>query len=127
MVYVLEIRPQTKERPRFNGRIVYTAAKTRRYEEDLKTLYRNVGGKMYDGALSVDLEFHYATKDKKKWGKPKVSRPDVDNLVKGFCDALNGECWRDDSSIYSINAVKLWDSEDFIIFKVRGRMDGYNF
>lgn len=118
MVYVLEIKPMAKERPRFNGRQTYTPEKTRKYEADLKQLYRNIGGKLYEGALSVEVEFHYGTKDKKKWGKPKTSRPDVDNLIKGFCDALNGECWLDDSSIYLINAVKLWDSKDFIIFDV---------
>lgn len=35
-----------------------------------------------------------------------LKRPDVDNLLKLVCDALNGVAWKDDSDIASIFAVK---------------------
>lgn len=38
-------------------------------------------------------------------GKPHKQKPDVDNMLKGFFDAL---C-EDDSYIYDIRASKFWD------------------
>ena len=35
-----------------------------------------------------------------------IKRPDVDNLLKLVCDALNGVAWKDDSDIASTFAVK---------------------
>jgi Holliday junction resolvase RusA-like endonuclease len=33
-------------------------------------------------------------------------RPDLDNLCKAICDALNGICFKDDSQICKLTAVK---------------------
>lgn len=35
-----------------------------------------------------------------------LKRPDVDNLLKLVCDGLNGVAWKDDSDVFSIQAVK---------------------
>lgn len=42
--------------------------------------------------------------------KPHQQKPDLDNLVKGFTDALMPE----DKSLYEINASKFWDLEGCI-------------
>ena len=42
--------------------------------------------------------------------KPHQSKPDLDNLVKAFCDAL----YDDDSGVYSIQCAKYWSDENEI-------------
>lgn len=36
------------------------------------------------------------------------SRPDLDNMIKLVCDALNGIVWKDDAQVVMIAAYKLW-------------------
>lgn len=43
-------------------------------------------------------------------GKPHQQRPDIDNLIKAFLDAL---C-EDDSYVYSVKAEKYWGSQGAI-------------
>jgi len=45
-----------------------------------------------------------AKKKKEHVGMPHKQKPDTDNILKGFCDALT----KDDSSIWSMNAKKYW-------------------
>ncbi|MCK5608257.1 RusA family crossover junction endodeoxyribonuclease [Candidatus Pacearchaeota archaeon] len=40
-------------------------------------------------------------------GTPHMSRPDVDNLMKSYCDAL----YKEDSHIWNVHVVKKWNSE----------------
>ena len=42
--------------------------------------------------------------------KPHQSKPDLDNLVKAFCDAL----YDDDAGVYSIQCAKYWSDENEI-------------
>lgn len=39
---------------------------------------------------------------------PKATKPDVDNLVKAFCDAANGLLWFDDSQVCDLTALKIF-------------------
>jgi Holliday junction resolvase RusA-like endonuclease len=38
-------------------------------------------------------------------GQPHQSKPDIDNLIKGFMDAL----LKDDARIWEVRASKVWD------------------
>lgn len=62
----------------------------------------------FEGAVAVKVGFHYFTKDKKKKGRPKVSTPDCDNLVKLFLDCMKPEFWKDDSQICELTVTKEW-------------------
>jgi Holliday junction resolvase RusA-like endonuclease len=44
-------------------------------------------------------------------GKPHQQTPDLDNLIKGFTDALTDA----DSQIWNISACKLWGREGAIL------------
>jgi Holliday junction resolvase RusA-like endonuclease len=44
-------------------------------------------------------------------GMPHTQRPDLDNLVKLACDALNGLMWTDDAQVACVSAAKVWGSE----------------
>ena len=53
------------------------------------------------------------TKKKKEQlrGKPHQIKPDIDNLIKGFLDAL----YEKDEAVWKIKAEKLWSDEGSII------------
>jgi Holliday junction resolvase RusA-like endonuclease len=46
-------------------------------------------------------------KQEKMLGRPHQSRPDVDNFVKAFLDALLGE----DKEVWHVDAYKFWSRE----------------
>jgi Holliday junction resolvase RusA-like endonuclease len=42
-------------------------------------------------------------------GMPHIAKPDIDNLIKGLFDALNGVAWWDDAQVYKItNQQKIY-------------------
>jgi Holliday junction resolvase RusA-like endonuclease len=46
------------------------------------------------------------SKARRSKGEPKISRPDIDNLVKLGLDALNGVAYIDDGQVCWLNAEK---------------------
>jgi Holliday junction resolvase RusA-like endonuclease len=45
-------------------------------------------------------------KDRERGIVPKLTKPDIDNVVKIVCDGLNGVAWIDDSRVWKISAEK---------------------
>ena len=68
--------------------------------------------------LIVRLWFEYATAKKQSMGAFKTTRPDIDNLLKGFLDALNGIVWQDDAQICRISASKNYGEKDAIYLEI---------
>ena len=66
--------------------------------------------------IKLSLRFYFDVKDKKKWGKPKTTMPDIDNYCKAFIDQMV-KCgfFEDDAQIYKLTAEKYW-SEKATIF-----------
>lgn len=125
----IPMRPQQKERHRSTKRgKIYTPEKTRRAEAFigdqcllcLLSASQGIGPHVFpppDAPLQLVCHFVYATKTKKKWGKYKVSKPDLSNLVKLVEDALNGVVYHDDSQIASYgNSTKRWGEKDSVSF-----------
>lgn len=48
-------------------------------------------------------------------GKPHKSKPDIDNLMKGFMDALLYNTGKTDEKVWSVSACKLWDKKGAIL------------
>ena len=48
-------------------------------------------------------------------GKPCQSKPDLDNVLKGFMDALR----TDDASVYAVTASKFWSEQPGVVLAVR--------
>ena len=48
-------------------------------------------------------------------GKPGQSKPDLDNILKGFMDALRTE----DASVYAVSASKFWSEQPGVVLAVR--------
>ena len=113
--------PIAKGRPKFRvvGRhaMAYTPKKTHDAEKVIKdefVKYHN-DFKMPD-KCPICLKVRFYMPIPSSLSKPKkktllsdfyhLKRPDVDNLLKLVCDALNGVAWKDDSDIASTFAVK---------------------
>lgn len=99
--FVAPGNPIPKERPRL-GRRVYTPARTRKAEEDLRFWARNVTATKATGPIKVSLSFYRAT----------AAPVDIDNLAKLVLDALNGICWQDDRQIVMLSLLKAVDREN---------------
>lgn len=71
--------------------------------------------KPLEGVLEATMVFSYpwpkavSKKRREAGGYWKESRPDLDNLVKLVCDALNGIVWIDDAQIVNLTAIKRYD------------------
>jgi Holliday junction resolvase RusA-like endonuclease len=48
-------------------------------------------------------------------GKPCMSKPDLDNVLKGFMDALR----TNDASVYAVSASKFWSEQPGVVLAVR--------
>jgi Holliday junction resolvase RusA-like endonuclease len=52
-------------------------------------------------------------------GQPHIAKPDIDNLIKGLFDALNGVAWADDNQVYKItNQEKVYGEHPGIEFGI---------
>lgn len=60
-----------------------------------------------EGALGVRLIFTLPKPKKPKAPTP-ITRPDVENLIKGLCDSWNGVLWRDDSQLVELGVRKVY-------------------
>lgn len=72
-----------------------------------------------DGAVRFSAIFNYSVKDKKKWGLPKTSRPDSDNIVKlllDVCSDLN--MWDDDAQVACLEVRKFYAEKPSICIAV---------
>ena len=47
-----------------------------------------------------------------------IKKPDLDNLIKFYCDVSTVALFYDDSQVYNINAIKLYSDEPRTIIKV---------
>ncbi len=71
-------------------------------------------GAPHDGSVSIRVEMTFArpqrllTKKAPVGQVPYTRKPDVDNLLKGLQDALNGVLWTDDAKIFSADIRKYY-------------------
>lgn len=69
-------------------------------------------GELLTGPVFLQLSFRLDRKKcntKKRGDNPPLygnKKPDLDNLMKGVCDSLNGIVWRDDSQVVEVYMVK---------------------
>ena len=114
--------PVAKGRPRFRvfkGHVMsYTPAKTHKAEKEVLDAFKYCWPSFktpFKGPISLKVTFFMqvpTSLSKKKQSalclSPHVKKPDLDNLIKTVCDALNGYVWEDDSQIYMIQAIKTY-------------------
>ena len=126
VLIIVKGKPVPKQRPRFRGNYAYTPAKTRAQEQLIKETYMTKCGRMLEGPLEADYEFIY--EPPKSWskkrraeamGKPMLTVPDTDNLIKLVQDALNAAAYTDDNQIYRITSRKVYGPEAMTIIRLR--------
>ena len=116
--------PVAKGRPRFarRGKWVqaYTPDKTVQYENLVKLSYAQYDGIKLIGAIRAEIQAYFPipkSASKKKQAlmlenKEKyVKKPDVENIVKGILDALNGIAYDDDSQITELLVTKAYSDK----------------
>lgn len=118
--FIVYGEPQGKARPRFartnKGIRTFTPQKTARYEEQVQLSYREKHkDEPTENPVRVYIQAHFGMP--KSWSKKKkiesilrrpTKKPDVDNIAKVICDALNGIAYKDDSQIVELNVAKYY-------------------
>ena len=115
-MYIIPLRPRPKGRPRFHGH-AYTDKKTQEYERAIKDFILLQNPERLDGAISLNVIFMYSTP--RNGSHYKTNRPDIDNLLKGLLDPLNGILWADDSQVVEVHASKVYGRADAIYLEVK--------
>ncbi len=124
-------RPQGKGRPRFTTRgghaRTYTPSVTASYENLVKITAMQALAELpewsKDGQFALKIEASFTVPK----SKPKTYRnmalngiiqpttkPDMDNIIKSICDALNGVLWHDDKQVVWVLASKAYGAEDYV-------------
>lgn len=69
--------------------------------------------KTLTGPVAVYITWYFPTDKKKLWGKPKVTRPDTDNMAKGIIDVMTHlKYWTDDNQVCESCFLKYWSSPE---------------
>lgn len=81
--------------------------------------YKPKQGFSKDKHLILDIVFTYAVLNKKLWGKPKPTRPDLDNLLKNIQDYMTKfGYYADDSQIVVVCARKFYGNKNRIEIEI---------
>ena len=123
IVFRVDGDPRGKGRPRFRkiGNIVspYTDSKTRAYESAIQIAAKNAMGSgiPLEGPVSVDLYIRcsvpvsYPKKRQKACyenTEMPTKKPDIDNTIKAYLDAMNGIIYKDDIQVVKVTAKKAY-------------------
>ena len=69
--------------------------------------------------LKLSVTFFYAIKQKKKWGLPKTTKPDLDNLLKNLQDYMTKlRFYVDDSQICWLEVKKFYSEKNSIEIEI---------
>lgn len=115
----LAINPKPKARHRTgirNHRIIhYSDQRTVAFEKQVRLLARTqFHHAPIKGPIRAVFLFKIEKPQKGRKGskmKEPICTPDLDNLLKSVCDALNKICWNDDAQIVEICCKKIWAME----------------
>lgn len=115
----LPVIPIGKARARVTSRGAYTPQKTKDATDEIKWLLALNKAPRFEGAIDLDVTFTIKKpKSAAKRAVPTV-KPDIDNMVKLFCDAANGILWKDDAQVVRLLARKVYGESPSIEITVR--------
>ena len=100
--FVVPGPPVAKGRPRFSRGRTFTPPRTVAYEAKVRAAARRARVPLLAGPVVLEVDFYLAT----------ARRVDLDNLVKGVADAINGAAYLDDAQVVRIVATKQVDRKD---------------
>lgn len=123
-----------KQRPRTvrKGGVTrtYTPQETKQYEQLVKSAYMlKADGAFFDGPVRVTLSvFVEPPKSMSKAKRQEIlrndnirptSRPDLDNVVKSICDALNKVAYKDDAQIVELYISRHYGLKNGVCVTIR--------
>lgn len=124
----IPLRAIAKGRPRhtLSGR-VYTPKETKDFERavlisflaktaNLKKVKEIIKDKHTTVSVSISAEFKDPNPN--RWGTPKSTKPDIDNIAKAVLDALDRHAWCDEK-ISQLNLGKVYAEKDSIVIKIQ--------
>lgn len=112
--FTIEGTPVAKARPRMTKQgHTYTPKKTVNYSEFVKLSFvqsiKNKNWNLLDCPIEIAITAYFMapkSMPKKISSRPKLSKPDTDNLEKSIMDSLNGLAWVDDSRVFHSSTRK---------------------
>ena len=117
----IDHEPVAKARPRFYNNRAYTCEKYRAKEAKIRSLIDSqYKRKPIQGAVRLELIFNIKRPNSVPISKreyPTV-KPDLDNVSKCICDAMNKLVYADDSQIVSMNLIKRYGEVGSIEIKI---------
>ena len=133
MKFTIEGEPVAQGRPRFstiNGHArVYDPAKSRNYKKLVRSVAERHVSEPLDKPLSLTIRVYKsipkAFSQKKRSeaieGRIRpITKPDIDNYIKGILDGLNGVVWVDDNRIVSLTVHKFYSDKPRVEVEVEG-------
>lgn len=130
MKYILKGKPIPLKRARFTSfpiPHVYDSQKLLKAESGLELRMQHGYSKLIDGPISLDVTFFMpipTTYSKKKkaslMGQHHFKKPDLSNMIKYLEDVCIGIIFRDDSTIVTITAKKIYSDIPRTEFTITG-------
>lgn len=133
MDFIVDGKPQGKQRPRFSriSKTVYTPTKTAKYEKQIAKAYAESGGKCIPADCYVSVSVSAFFPIPKSYSKKKREdclerilrpdkKPDMDNILKVVLDALNKVAYEDDKQVVELIGRKYYTyGEGYLWISVR--------
>ena len=108
--------PVPMGRPRFSKH-VYTDKRSTEYRNRVALCAKLAGAQPLDGPLHLTVTFRWAYPKsfakKKRVEHHKPNGADLDNLIKGLMDSLNGIAYHDDAQVVMLTADKLYSKRAY--------------
>ena len=104
------------------GRAVITSdnKKLRPWRQQVtETAMAQRGVAILEGPVELEAHFFFARPKSAKKRRGMTVKPDVDKLVRGILDAIQGVIFRDDSQVVSVRATKHYDLQERCEIRVR--------
>ncbi len=122
----------TKQRPRWNGgKRPYTPRGTANAEKAIRSAWLEQVGHRWTGhegevRVTILVERPLCKSNPKYWaGRADVAAPDLDNIAKLCCDALNGVAYADDRQATRLHVARLPRAPFRRHCRIRIRIDYY--
>lgn len=131
MDFLVDGKPQGKQRPRFSriSKTVYTPTKTAKYEKKIAKAYADAGGKCIPADCYVSVSVCAFFPIPKSYSQAKRQacidrelrpdkKPDIDNILKSVLDALNRVAYEDDKQVVEVIGRKYYTETDGFLYVV---------
>lgn len=131
--YYIPVVPMGAVRMTRRGKFVNESAKRYLTYKDFIKLHISRQAKQEPIANQVGVDIVFTMPIPPSWSKKKQKeavgqyhnkKPDIDNLVKGLFDSLNGLIWKDDNQVAKLRAVKIYGENPGITVEIRGLENG---